>query len=124
MKNRFYGIRFPFKKSNEGFYFDLTTTSKDEVKSNLLHLLMTRKGRRLMRPDFGTNVMDFLFEPNDEKTINDIENEIVSAVQTNIPGINIDSVSIDSSDKAVNLTINYSYNDGLFLVKDILSVNF
>lgn len=120
----FLGIRFPFANSKDGFYFDLTKTTKESVKSNLLHLLTTRKGNRLYKPDFGSNLYQYIFQPMDDITFNQIQNEITSAVKLNIQGINIDSVEMSSEDHTINLMINYSYNDGLFLVKDILDVKF
>lgn len=121
---KFIGIRFPFKSSQEGFYFDLTKTSKDAVKSNLTHLLLTKKGSRLYRPDFGTNIQDYLFEPMDDQTFDLLKNEIVSAIQNNIQGITIDLIELKTENHVANLNVKYSYNDGVFLVKDVLSLNF
>jgi phage baseplate assembly protein W len=122
--NRFIGIRFPFKNSEEGFYFDLTKTAKDAVKSNLTHLLLTKKGSRLYKPDFGTNIQDFIFEPMDDQTFDLLKNEIVSAIQNNIQGINIDLIELTTENHVANLNVKYSYNDGVFVVKDILNLTF
>lgn len=123
-QKNYIGIRFPFQNSKDGFYFDLTKTSKEAVKSNLSHLLLTKKGTRLYRPDFGTNIQDFLFEPLDNQTTELLKTEITDAVQSNIQGINIDNIAVQTSDHTVSLTVYYSYNDGIFLVKDILNINF
>ena len=39
-----YGINFPFRDSYDGKYLDLSDTTKEEIRSNLIHLLLTRKG--------------------------------------------------------------------------------
>lgn len=124
LNKKYYGIKFPFKNSEQGFYFDLTTSPKDAVKSNLFHLVMTRKGSRLYKPEFGTRVMDYLFEPMDNQTYKSIEDEIVSAVQANLQGIIIEKVDtvVDEISKSVSLDIKYSYNEGLFIVKDVLNI--
>ena len=38
-----YGITFPFKDSFNGKFLDLTDTSEEEIKSNLIHLLITEQ---------------------------------------------------------------------------------
>ena len=39
-----YGIDFPFQDSVYGDYLKMTETPEDEIKANLIHLLLTRKG--------------------------------------------------------------------------------
>lgn len=118
----FFGIKFPLKNSTKGFYFDLTTTTKDQVRSNLIHLLLTKKGSRLYRPDFGCNILEYLFEPADNQTFELIKTEIIDTVRTNMQGINIDSVTVEYEDHTVSLNVLYSFNNGAFLVKDVLNL--
>ena len=124
MLNRFFGIKFPFQNSTQGFYFDLTKTTKESVKSNLLHLLLTKKGARLYKPDFDCDLYQYIFDPMDNQTFDLIKNEIVTAIQSNIQGINIDNIEMTTDSHALNLQVNYSYNDGIFLVKDLLNIKF
>ena len=57
------GISLPFN-TREGSLFDLTFLSIDAAITNLKNLLLTRKGERVNHPQFGTNLQDYLFEPN------------------------------------------------------------
>ena len=41
-----YGINFPFRDSFDGKYLDLSQTNEEEIRSSLIHLLLTRKGTR------------------------------------------------------------------------------
>ncbi len=41
-----YGINFPFRNSLTGNFLDLSETKDEEVRTNLIHLLLTRKGSR------------------------------------------------------------------------------
>jgi len=41
-----YGINFPFQDSTTGQYLQMTTASEIEVRSNLIHLILTEKGSR------------------------------------------------------------------------------
>ena len=90
-----YGITFPFKDSLNGKFLDLSDTSDEEIRSSLIHLLLTRKGSRYFMPNFGTRLYEFIFEPLDSPTFDQIETEIKEAVETYIPGLTITSVKIE-----------------------------
>jgi phage baseplate assembly protein W len=89
-----YGINFPFKDSYNGTYFDLSQENNSEIRSNLIHLLLTRKGTRYFLPDFGTRLYEYIFEPMDGPTFSDIESEIRDSVEEYIPGILITNIDI------------------------------
>jgi phage baseplate assembly protein W len=89
-----YGINFPFKDSYEGTYFDLSQDTNQEIRSDLIHLLLTRKGTRYFLPDFGTRLYEFIFEPMDGPTFSEIESEIRDSVSEYIPGITITKIDI------------------------------
>ena len=89
-----YGIKFPFMDSTDGRYFDLTLTTTDEIRTDLVHLLLTRKGSRYYLPDFGTRLLEYIFEPLDGPTFSDIESEIRDSVSIYIPGIQITNLSV------------------------------
>ena len=89
-----YGINFPFRDSYQGDYLSLSQTSDEEIRSNLIHLLLTRKGTRYYLPDFGTRLYEYIFEPMDGPTFSDIEAEIRDSVSEYIPGITITKISV------------------------------
>ncbi len=94
LKKTTFGLDFPFVQSNSGDYVGLTSLPESEVKSMLIHLLLTRKGSRYYLPDFGTNLYQYIFEPLDEITLGKIENEINDAVEKYIPNLKLNSVEI------------------------------
>ena len=57
------GIKLPFSNNQSGL-FDLSYSTEEQAISNLKNLLLTRKGERVMQPNFGTNIYDSLFENN------------------------------------------------------------
>ena len=71
-----YGIDFPFRQSLKGDFLIMTETPEREIRANLIHLLLTRKGSRYYLPDFGTRLYQYIFEQNDAVTYNLIEEEI------------------------------------------------
>jgi phage baseplate assembly protein W len=92
-----YGINFPFRDSYLGNYLSLSQTTDDEIRSNLIHLLLTRKGTRYYLPDFGTRLYEYLFEPMDGPTFSDLESEIRDSVGQYLPGISITNITITAA---------------------------
>jgi len=46
------------------------------VKFDLLNHIFTRRGERVMLPDFGTQIPDLTFEPLDEETVDTLQDEL------------------------------------------------
>jgi phage baseplate assembly protein W len=145
-----YGITFHFRDSFDGKYLDLTDFDEDEIKTDLIHLLLTRKGSRYFLPNFGTRLYEYIFEPLDGPTFNEIETEIKDSVTTYIPNLQITSVKVEPiispdgqsdfattypgtgeitlPDLAINehtakVTINYNITSGVFNTSDFIIIN-
>ena len=98
-----YGINFPFRESYVGKYLDTSDQSTEEIRSNLIHLLLTRKGTRYYMPDFGTRLYEYIFEPLDGPIFAEIESEIRDVVLTYMPNLLITKIQItDASDGEEN----------------------
>jgi phage baseplate assembly protein W len=90
-----YGLSFPFRQSVKGDYVQLTDTSDDEIRTDLLHLILTKKGSRYYLPDFGTRIYEFIFEPLDGETFDGIRSDIEQQVAKYIPNLTINSITIE-----------------------------
>ena len=103
-----YGINFPFRDSFDGKYLDLSDYSNEEIRSSLIHLLLTRKGSRYFLPDFGTRLYEYIFEPLDGPTFNDIELEIKDSVEKYIPNLLVTSISVTgiATEEGTDVTTN------------------
>ena len=100
-----YGLTFPFVTSFNGKYLDLSDYSAEEIRSNLIHLLLTRKGRRYILPDFGTGLLEYIFEPLDGPTFKNIESEIRDSVQKYMPQLQLTNINISApTGEAAGLT--------------------
>lgn len=94
-KTQKYGIKFPITVESElKTLVDLNLNLLDDIKSQLMHLIFTPEGQRLRKPTFGTQLIQFLFNPNDSQTWSDITREIKDKVIKNVPNCNITSVDI------------------------------
>jgi phage baseplate assembly protein W len=89
-----YGIVFPLRDSAKGNYFSLTELSSEEIRSNLLHLILTRRGSRYYLPDFGTRIYEFIFDPLDGQTFESLKAEIEQQVATYIPNLTLTNITI------------------------------
>ena len=58
-KNIKIGVAFPLDEVN---LFTGTQTVKEQIKSNLINLLLTVKGERVNQPKFGVGLRNLLFE--------------------------------------------------------------
>ena len=83
------GVTFPFDGEA---VFNSSYTTKEQVKSNLINLLLTSPGERLMNPNFGVGIRDLLFEQVLDKE--QVKNRITDGAQVYIPEIDISNVFI------------------------------
>ena len=115
-----YGIDFPFRNSLKGDFLRMTETPEGEVRANLIHLLLTRKGSRYYLPDFGTRLYEYIFDQNDIITYESIEDEIREGVKKYIPNLDINSITIVSAeeDPEEYKLISEEEDDRLFRVSD------
>jgi phage baseplate assembly protein W len=115
-----YGIDFPFRDSLEGKFVKMTATPEREIRANLIHLLLTKKGSRYFLPDFGTRLYQFIFDQNDAVTFNLIEEEIRDVVKKYIPNLEINKIDVMSAEDDPDQTRSFQENEDerLFRVSD------
>lgn len=83
--------------------FAVNFTSINQAKSNLQNLILTRKGERLMQPEFGCDIWKIIFEPIVEGDIESkIEQSILDAVNTWLPYLNIDTILFDYDENDID----------------------
>ena len=109
-KTQYYDIMFPIQIKRGKSLFDLNRTKGEMVKSQLIHLLFTPEGQKLRNPMFGTSLIQFLFNPNDEQTWDDIIFHVKEKVTTYIPGCNIIDISADPIDENRGLAVKVTYS--------------
>lgn len=96
-----YGLNFPFRDSLRGDYLQLTDYRAQQIRSDLIHLLLTRKGSRYYLPDFGTRLYEFIFEPFDNLTFDALESDIRDAVGRYMPNLLINKITIEPAESSM-----------------------
>ena len=78
------GVTLPF---NGSAVFNQSFTTKEQVKSNLINLILTSPGERIMNPDFGIGIRDLIFEQVVDAE--SLKGQIIDSAARYIPEIEI-----------------------------------
>ena len=127
MANRqFFGIKYPFQnESEDNYYLDLNQSYEDKMKSELLHIIFTPKGQRYRNPDFGTDVIKYLFEPNDSETWTGIKSEITTQVGKYLPKVVFKDINIymdEENENRAYADIKYNVIKGSYEIENNIQV--
>jgi len=108
-KNKAIGVSIPF---NGGGVFKSTFSTKDQIKSNLINLLLTDTGERVMSPNFGTNLKRFLFEGITDNNLETLKDNILNSILSYISEITVTNITLvpNTDNNLVDLTIEYYLN--------------
>ena len=108
-KNIAIGVALPFDAPG---VFRSTYTTKDQIKSNLVNLLLTDIGERVMNPGFGTNLRRFIFEGITETNIEELRLSLISSISIYIPEITVQNITVtpNADYNLVSLSIDYVLN--------------
>lgn len=91
------GITLPIQIGNTAFNQSFITA--DQVKSNIINLLLTKRFERLMQPEFGSGIQELLFNMNDEMFADNLENTIVDTLSKWLPFVNVETINIQQSNE-------------------------
>ena len=120
-KNKAVGISLPF---NGGGVFNKTFSVKDQIKFNLINLLLTYKGERILNPEFGADLPRLVFDQINEETYKKIQNQIINSVTNYIPEIILTDILITPDTDHNTLYISVSYQIKLSGKTDNIIIDF
>ena len=93
------GLDFPLHRGDDrNGYFAATSTTLEAVKVNVRNLLQTELGERVMQPNLGIRLKQFLFDPFTEDVRVAIENSIVDTFSIWLPFVTIVTLDIEMFD--------------------------
>ena len=100
------GVRVPFTKKG---VFQFNYTTKDQIKSNLINLLLTSPGERYHEPSYGVGLRDIIFDQNIEtnQRISNLKARIDQNIQFHLPQIQMTNLKVTPEDKILNIKIEY-----------------
>ena len=88
-----------------------TKTTLEAVKQNVLNLLNTEMGERVMQPNLGVALKKFLFDPFTENVVLQIQDVIIESMGYWLPFVIVNDIQIkmsDSETSTMNISVNFS----------------
>lgn len=93
-----YGIGLTLPLSFGDNTFNQSFLTKDQVKSNIKNLLLTKRGERILQPEFGSNLQELLFEQSVDDLETKIEDTITDTLEQWLPYVTAEEIDIESTD--------------------------
>lgn len=84
---------------------------EDDIAEAIKIIVLTTKGERIMRPDFGSGIEQFIFESNDATTLQLIQNEVFEAIikwEPRVHEVEVEVVSDQYQQNQLNIHIQYT----------------
>lgn len=99
----YYGMNPPFFGGSQ----NVLSRQEDDrlIKNDILQLLLTIPGERVMRPDFGVNLRNFVFEQLTQVDLFSLQDEITEAITVQEPRVSVNSVELTRDDDNNQLSI-------------------
>lgn len=90
------GWRFPVGVDSRGRI--AMSTYEEDIKEAILIILRTQKGERVMRPDFGCGIYDYVFSSINTATLTLIERTVREAITEWEPRVEIEKIEISTEE--------------------------
>lgn len=115
------GIQVPFNGTTG---LNITYTTKDAVKSNILNFFLTGKRERVMNPIFGAGIREQLFEQIVQGTVQNIEDIIKFGLSDYFPQVKLNKLNVDASPDQNLIQVYFSYSIINTNIQDEILINF
>lgn len=115
------GIKIPFDGSTG---LNITYTTKEATKSNILNFLLTGKRERIMNPNFGAGIREQLFEQITSNNIENIEDIIKFGLNDYFPQVQLNNLTVNSFPDQNVIQIYFSYSIRNTNIQDEIIINF
>ena len=100
-------IDFPFHFDARGR--SATAGSDDHIRDMIEELLFTHPGERVNRPDFGSGLLQMVFQPNSVELAAALQFTLQAALQQTLGDrIQLQGVSVDNLDSMLQVTVQYA----------------
>ena len=86
----------------------ITKTDAEAVRRSLRNLILTNRGERFYKPDFGSNINSLLFEPATDIVTNQIRSLIKECIETYERRVILEKIEVNPIDD------NTSYNVDIY----------
>ena len=120
-KNIAIGVSLPF---NGPGVFNSTFTTKDQIKSNLVNLLLTDIGERIMNPTFGCDLKKFIFEGITDENSSLIVESVTNSINIFVPEVTVTNITVNPNTDYNSIDVDVSYILNISQTPDQITVQF
>lgn len=101
------GFNYPVTKSSLGYFYSAKDTTV--LKADILQLLLTNPGERVMMPEYGTGLRRLVFDPADDILAKAAQNAISTAIKRWEPRIAVTAIntSLDEEQNLLQISIQF-----------------
>ena len=117
------GVGLPF---NAPGVFNSIYSTREQIKFNIVNLVLTSKGERIENPNFGTTLRSQLFGQMTEDTLNNVREDIINSVGVYVPEVSIQNIEllIEPNESFNTLLVKIAYVILISGDTDNITVNF
>ena len=115
------GIKIPFDGPTG---LNVTYTTKEAIKSNILNFFLTGKRERIMNPNLGAGIREQLFEQITNNTVENIEDIITFGLNDYFPQILLLNLNVNTLPDQNQIQIYFSYSIRNTNIQDEIIINF
>lgn len=114
------GVEFPVKTTSTGGIFS-RNFNEESVKDGLIQLILTQRGERPMRYDYGTDVRASVFAPMDALLVENLRESISSAIERYEPRVVVRDLDVvaDEQNSSIQIKLVFSMKDNVFFTDQI-----
>jgi phage baseplate assembly protein W len=117
-----YSVKLPLTQDS-GDGYTMIKRIKDLVKQNLKMLILTNPGERVMEPEYGVGIKQFLFENFESDVYSRIDNKIRDQVALYMPAVQITKLQFANSNPDTNtLSLFLEYSIPQISTGDLLEI--
>lgn len=124
-RKQYFDIKYPFTNNGiENYEFDLNSSVKERIASDILHVIFTPKRQRLRKPEFGTDLIKYIFEPSNSDSWSAIKKEIQDSVAAWVAGVTLNNIEVLATNDGlrVYVRVDYTVNQGNSSYKNSIAV--
>ena len=113
------GVALPLTYDTS-YGFSMHDSVKGAIRQNFLMLIITNPGERVMEPDFGVGIKQFLFSNFSENIYPEISEKIKEQVARYIPSITVGDILYSANEDNNSLSMRITYSIPNIGLRDLL----
>jgi phage baseplate assembly protein W len=115
------GVSIPFTSTS---VFNITYTTQEALKTNLINYLLTGENERFLNPDIGTGIRALLFEQVTPDAGDRLEQIVRAGINRWFPRVIINNLSTQLIPDTNTFTLTINYSVQMTNIQDELTINF